>query len=145
MIKENDSHKGYSFDTFATNVEAEPGMLFGAPVSSEAVRTISIAGQVSENATATTYDYLIIPSVGSGCVTTSFAGQITVNPSSNITYKTGSSSVTLCDNSDFNPNIATLRATGASGFNVSGLPTGLSTSVSAVSYTHLTLPTKMIV
>ena len=65
VIKENDSHKGYSFDTFATNVEAEPGMLFGAPVSSEAVRTISIAGQVSENATASTYDYLIIPSVGS--------------------------------------------------------------------------------
>ena len=32
----------------------------------------------------------------------SFAGQITVNPSSNITYKAGSSSVTLCDNSDFN-------------------------------------------
>ena len=37
--------QGYSFDTYATNVEAEPGMLFGAPVSSEAVRTISIAGK----------------------------------------------------------------------------------------------------
>ena len=143
VIKENDSHKGYSFDTFATNVEAEPGMLFGAPVSSEAVRTISIAGQVSENATATTYDYLIIPSVGSGCVTTSFAGQITVNPSSNITYKTGSSSVTLCDNSDFNPNIATLRATGASGFNVSGLPTGLSTSVSGTGPIEITIKGKV--
>ena len=43
--------------------DPEPEILFGAPVSSEAVRTISIAGQVSENATATTYDYLIIPSV----------------------------------------------------------------------------------
>ena len=143
VITENDSHKGYSFDTFATNVEAEPGILFGAPVTTEAVRTITIAGQVSENATASTYDYLIIPSVGSGCVTTSFGGSITVNPSSNITYETGSSSITLCDNSSFNSNIATLRATAASGMSVSGLPAGLSYAVSGTGPIEVTIKGKV--
>ena len=123
------SNLGYKFETNITYPNT-PAVNLGLPVKQEAINTLSIFGTITDNATPTKYDFNLITTATSGCATELVSGSITVNPKSTITFITGTNSITICDYSTFNPDIATVEIGNATGATVSGLPDGLSSSLS---------------